>query len=105
MTTTMEGRGAPTRADVQFCRVAALAAVWGAVLVPGALLAGYNLFFVQGLSDRLPLALVAGAVAGGIALMIIGRRIAARLNPAAGIPDRPDERIAGTTGGITQRAA
>jgi hypothetical protein len=105
MTTTMERRGAPTRSDVKFCRVAALAAVWGAVLVPGALLAGYNLFFVQGTIDRLPLALVASAVAAGIALMVIGRRIAARLNPGAGIPDRQEERPANTTSGITHRAA
>jgi hypothetical protein len=80
-------RGTPSRSDVRFCRVAALAALSGALLVPAALLTGYNLFVVQGTSDRLPLALVASVIAAGIALMITGTRVAARVHAGADSPD------------------
>jgi hypothetical protein len=83
--------GTPTRSDVKFCRVAALAAVWGAVLVPAALLAGYHLLFVEGMSDRLALALVASAIGAGIALMVLGTRIAARVHPRAATLDRTED--------------
>jgi hypothetical protein len=94
--------GVPTRSDVKFCRVAALAAVWGAVVVPASLLAGYDLFLVQGSSDRLPLALVLSAVAAGVALMVIGTRIAARIHPRTG-PTAATEAAAPPSHRVTDR--
>ena len=76
--------GATNRSDVRFCRVAALAGVWGAVLVPAALLAGCYLVFVDGSIDRMALVLVASIAAAGIALMVIGRRLSERGQPAEG---------------------
>jgi hypothetical protein len=94
--------GATNRSDVRFCRIAAMAGVWGAVLVPGALLAGCYLVFVDGSVDRMTLALVATAVAAGIALMVMGRRLAERGQPSGGAAEGAAMRlVAGAPTGPT----
>ena len=84
-----------SEADVMLRRFAAWAGVCGAVLVPAALLVLCQIVLTDGAISALPLALIAGAVAIGVGLMLLARQAAKPARAALAVPERVPLRVVG----------